>query len=323
MDPAATYRRQVPVSRLEAFQTPTEDVYVIAHMGIAHLNVEEWSLRIEGAVERPQRLSFDEVRRLQAETLTSVIECYGNPVEPDVPTRRVGNVVWGGARLAPLLERAGLQPRATTVWLEAPDFGRFANLESDGYVKDVPLEVVRERPVLLAWDMNGAPLTAEHGRPVRALVPGDFGTNSVKWLTRVYVTDTRPESPFTTRLYNRRVIVDGREVIEPVRALDVHSVIVAPAEGDALGPGPHAVRGWAWSAGTVARVEVSVDGGGAWEDARVAPPVSAYAWQSFRYEWMPQGTGRHVLACRATDARGRVQSPTGRNRIHTITVTVR
>src|SRR5262249_26725359 len=186
------------------------------------------------------------------------------------------NVIWRGTRLAPLLETAGLQPRATTVWLEAPDFGRFANLESDGYVKDVPLEVVRERPVLLAWELNGAPLTTEHGAPVRAIVPGFFGTNSVKWLTRVYVSDTRPESPFTTRLYNRPVIADGREVMEPVRALDVHSVIVAPADGDALAPGPHSIRGWAWSAGEVRRVEVSADGGRTWEDAQVGSPTTEY-----------------------------------------------
>jgi sulfane dehydrogenase subunit SoxC len=241
MDPAETYRRQVPVSQLRAFLTPTESVYLIAHMGIAIVPVEGWELRIEGAVERPLRLTYEEILRRPAKTVEGVLECFGNPVEPEVPTRRVGNVSWRGARLWPLLEEAGPQARASLVWLEAPDHGTFAGTSSDRYIKDIPLEIVRERPVLLAWAMNGAPLTPEHGFPVRAVVPGLFGTNSVKWVTRVYLAATRPESLFTTRLYNRRMAVDGRERVEPVRDLDVHSVIVAPAEGDALAPGAQGI----------------------------------------------------------------------------------
>src|SRR6266545_1241690 len=186
MDPAETFRRQVPVSTLKSFLTPTESVYVIAHMGIAHVAAQTWELRIEGAIERPVRLSYEELLRRPAETIEGVLECFGNPVEPDAPTRRVGNVSWRGTRLWPLLEGAGLEPRAQLVWLEAPDHGTFAGTTSDHYVKDIPLEIVRDRPVLLAWEMNGAPLTAEHGFPVRAVVPGFFGTNSVKWVTRVY-----------------------------------------------------------------------------------------------------------------------------------------
>ena len=197
------------MSQFKSFLTPTESVYVIAHMGIAHVPIDGWELRIEGAVERPLRLTHAELLRRPAETIEGVLECFGNPVEPDVATRRVGNVSWRGARLWPLLEEAGVQPRASLAWLEAPDHGAFAGTSSERYIKDVPLEIVRERPVLLAWEMNGAPLTAEHGFPVRAVVPGFFGTNSVKWVSRVYLADTRPESLFTTRLYNRRVTSTG------------------------------------------------------------------------------------------------------------------
>jgi len=322
MDPAETYRRQVPVSQLKSFHTPTDSVYVIAHMGIAHVPVEGWELRIEGAVGHPLRLSHAELLERPAETIESVLECFGNPVEPDVPTRRVGNVSWRGTRLWPLLEEAGVQPRASLAWLEAPDHGAFAGTSSDRYIKDVPLEVVRARPVLLAWEMNGAPLTAEHGFPVRAVVPGFFGTNSVKWLNRIYLADTRPESLFTTRLYNRRVVVNGRERLEPVRDLDVHSVIIQPAEGDALAPGAQTVEGWAWSAGPVQRVEVSADGGATWQEARLEPRHHGYVWQRFTLAWTAQTAGSYRLECRATDEQGRVQPPTGRNRTHAVNVTV-
>lgn len=322
MDPAETYRRQVPVSQLRSFHTPTESVYVIAHMGIAHVPVEGWELRIEGAVERPLRLTHAELLRRPAETVEGVLECFGNPVEPEVATRRVGNVSWRGTRLWPLLEEAGVQPRATLVWFEAPDHGAFAGTSSERYIKDVPLEIVRERPVLLAWELNGEPLTPEHGFPVRAVVPGFFGTNSVKWVTRIYLADARPESLFTTHLYNRRVVVNGRERLEPVRDLDVHSVIIAPAEADALAPGAQTVEGWAWSAGPVQRVEVSADGGATWQEARLEPRRQGYVWQRFTLAWTARTPGSFRLECRATDEQGRMQPPTGRNRIHAVNVTV-
>jgi DMSO/TMAO reductase YedYZ molybdopterin-dependent catalytic subunit len=322
MDPAATYRRQVPVSQLKSFLTPTENVYVIAHMGVAHVPVDGWELRIEGAVDRPLHLTYAELLRRPAETIEGVLECFGNPVEPDVATRRVGNVSWRGARLWPILEEAGVQPRASLAWLEAPDHGTFAGTSCERYIKDVPLEIVRERPVLLAWEMNGAPITPEHGFPVRAVVPGFFGTNSVKWLSRIYLADTRPESLFTTRLYNRRVAVNGREQLAPVRDLDVHSVIVAPAEADALTPGAQTVEGWAWSAGPVRRVEASVDGGATWQEAHLEPRRQGYVWQRFTLAWTARTPGPYRLECRATDQQERTQLPTGRNRVHAVNVTV-
>jgi DMSO/TMAO reductase YedYZ molybdopterin-dependent catalytic subunit len=322
MDPAATYRRLVPLDRLASGITPTEDVYVIAHMGIARVDVERWRLTVDGLVERPLRLDYPEVTGLPAHEVTAVLECFGNPVEPDVPTRRVGNVVWRGARLADLLARAGVRPQAQHVWLEALDSGTFAGIHSDRYVKDLPLARAQADDVLLAWAMNGAPLTPEHGFPLRAFVPGYFGTNAVKWLSRVHVAADRPESLFTTRLYNRRLVVEGQPVMAPVRELDVHSVIVTPAAGATLGPGRHRVGGWAWSAWEVARVEVSGDGGTTWEVAELSPRGDTPAWQRFTFEWTVETPSAYELSCRATDRRGRGQPAEGRNRIHSVAVTV-
>jgi DMSO/TMAO reductase YedYZ molybdopterin-dependent catalytic subunit len=322
MDPATTFRRLVPVDRLDPPITPTDDVYVIAHMGVARVDAGPWRLTVDGLVERRCALDYQEVTALPAREVTAVIECFGNPVEPDVPTRRVGNVVWRGVPLAEVLRRAGVQPAADSVWLEGLDSGTFAGVHSDRYVKDLPLARALEDDVLLAWAMNGEPLTREHGFPLRAFVPGYFGTNAVKWLTRVHLAVGRPESLFTTRLYVRRVEVGGESVRQPVREIDVHAVIVTPAAGAALARGRHAVAGWAWGAWEVARVEVSVDGGTRWRDAALAPRPAGHAWQRFTLEWTPDAPGTYDLACRATDVRGRVQPSHGRNRIHTITVTV-
>src|SRR5215475_8827902 len=317
MDPSETYRRLVSVDRLGPAITPSDDVYVIAHMGLARVDRTTWRLTVDGLVERPFVLDYEELVRLPAVDVTAVLECFGNPVEPDVATRRVANVVWRGARLVELLERAAVRPEARYVCAEGLDSGTFANVTSDRYVKDLPLARALEPDVLVAWAMNGARLTPEHGFPARLFVPGYFGTNAVKWLSRLTLTAERPESLFTTRLYNRRV--DGE--MRPVRELDVHAVIVTPADGATLRPGEHAIAGWAWSAWPVRGVEVSVDAGATWQAARLAPRGPDHQWQKFTCTWSP-APGRHVIQVRATDEPGRTEPVAGRNRVHTINVVV-
>jgi DMSO/TMAO reductase YedYZ molybdopterin-dependent catalytic subunit len=318
MDPDATYRRLVPVDRLGARVTPAADVYVIAHMGIARVDEGSWRLRVDGLVARPLELDYAALTSLPATEVTAVLECFGNPVEPDVATRRVGNVVWRGVRMADLLARAGVRAEARLVCPAGLDSGSFANVFSERYVKDLPLARALEPDVLVAWAMNGAPLTAEHGFPARVIVPGYFGTNNVKWLSRLTLAAERPEGLFTTTLYMRRVEGETR----PVRELDVHAVIVSPADGATLPRGRHTVRGWAWSAWPVRAVEVSADAGGTWTAARLEPRGPDHQWQAFAHDWEAVATGRHEVHARAVDARGRTQPGAGRNRIHTITITI-
>jgi sulfane dehydrogenase subunit SoxC len=319
MDPSATFRRLVSVDRLAPAVTPSDDVYVIAHMGIAHVDLAQWRLAVDGLVERPFALDYDALIALPAVEVTAVLECFGNPVEPEVATRRVGNVVWRGVPLAHLLERAGVRTQARYVCPEGLDSGTFANVHSERYVKDLPLARALEPDVLVAWAMNGAPLTPEHGFPARVFVPGYFGTNAVKWLSRLTLAAERPDSLFTTRLYNRRL--EGETAPRPVRELDVHAVIVAPAAGATLPHGPHTIQGWAWSAWPVGAVDVSTDGGATWRRARLAPRGADHQWQAFTYTW-DAAAGRHELQVRATDECARMQPAVGRNRIHTISVIV-
>ncbi|MGH7323015.1 MAG: hypothetical protein ACREJ9_00025 [Candidatus Rokuibacteriota bacterium] len=140
-------------------------------------------------------------------------------------------------------------------------------------------------------------------------------------MTRIRVASGRLDGFFTTKLYNRDMVVDGRPVRQPVREIDVHSVIVRPADGDGVAAGPQTIAGWAWSAREVARVEISVDDGRAWSPARLEPRSAPHAWQRFTIDWDAR-RGRYTLRCRATDAAGQTQPPTGRNRIFAISVIV-
>jgi len=322
MDPSTPFKRLGPVSRLREFITAVEDVHVLAHLGVARVDPRQWQLRIDGLVERPLVLELEELLGLPARELTAVFECYGNPLQPDVPARSVANVVWRGAPLAGVLARAVPRPEATVVYLEGMDSGTFADSYCEHYVKDIPMERAMDEDVLVAYAMNGAPLTPEHGFPVRAVVPGYFGTNSVKWLCRVTVAAARPEGLFTTRLYNRGVALDGRGQPEPAREIDVNSVIVWPTNQDRVQPGRQLVTGWAWSSSPIARVELSVDGGASWHEAEVAQPAHTPTWQRFGFVWDAVRPGPHVIRARATDVRGRVQPASGRNSVHSVNVIV-
>jgi sulfane dehydrogenase subunit SoxC len=323
MDPSTPYRRTVPTEKLVERITPSEDVYVIAHLGVAQVDPARWRLTIDGLVERSFALDHAALTALPAIEQTSVLECFGNPLEPDVPTRRAANVVWRGARLADLLQRAGIAHGARLVWAEGFDHGSFAGTASDRYVKDLPLARALEPDVLIAWQMNGLPLTAEHGFPARLLVPGYFGTNSVKWLTRLTVASARPDNLFTTQLYNRPVTSNGNTVMQPARELDVQSIIVSPAPGARLHRGWNEIAGWAWSATDVRAVDVSINGGATWHPAELGPrPRSGHSWQPFKHAFGLSTPGRYDLQARATDADGRTQSDLGRNAIHRVRVTV-
>ncbi|MFI7007366.1 molybdopterin-dependent oxidoreductase [Streptomyces sp. NPDC050145] len=295
-----------------SFLTPVDSVFVRTHLGAPpELDAAEWELRVEGLVERPLRLDLAALLALPQRRLTAVHECFGSPFAPDVPTRAVANLEWTGVPLAALLDAAGPRPDARHVWFEGADHGTFAGEQDLTYVKDLPLERARAE-VLLAHAVNGAPLPPRHGFPVRAVAPLLFGTNSVKWLTRVTVSAVRPDHLFTTRLYVR----GGA----PVRDLDVNSKLLSPYDGDEIPAGPVELSGRAWSAAQVTGVEIAIDDG-PWHPADLAPAgPHPEAWRpfTFRAELPP---GPHRVRSRATDAGGRTQPPPGsRNAWHEIEV---
>ncbi|MEV5979804.1 molybdopterin-dependent oxidoreductase [Streptomyces sp. NPDC052114] len=296
------------------FVTPVDNLFVRTHMGVPEIDADTWTLTVEGLVERPLRLDLPAVLALPARQLTAVHECFGSPFRPDVPTRAVANVEWTGFPLAALLDRARPLPAARHVVLEGADTGSFQGQDALSYLKDLPLETAH-RAVFLAHGMNGEPLRARHGHPLRAVVPRMFGTNSVKWLTRIVLTDERPEHMFTTTFYTRTP--PGDDTPRPVREVDVNSKILSPAPDAELLPGTVTFRGRAWSTTEIVRLDVSVDGG-PWEPATLDVLGAEPTWQGFSLR-RTLGPGPHTVRSRATDAAGRVQPPPGsRNSVHEV-----
>jgi DMSO/TMAO reductase YedYZ molybdopterin-dependent catalytic subunit len=190
------------VHALTSYITEDKDLFLLAHMGLAEVNPVEWSLEVNGLVKKSARFRLADLQAMPQYEVTSVHECAGSPLTPTVPKRRVGNVVWSGVRLIDILERCGLTPAAAFVWAHGLERADFAELKDEPYVKDLPLAKAVSPEVLLATGMNGLPLTPDRGGPVRLVVPGWYGTNSLKWLGTLTVADCRAPGPYTTRFYN-------------------------------------------------------------------------------------------------------------------------
>lgn len=304
--------------------TRVEDAIVLCHLGVPRIERENWSLTIDGLVSSPRTLTFADLARLPRHEVTSVHQCAGSPLQPTEPTQRVCNVKWGGALFVDILSACRPHVAATYIWSTGADYGQFDGVSVDAYVKDLPIDRVTS-DVLIAYEMNDALLTPEHGYPARLVVPGFYGTNSVKWLTRLTLAGVRAPGPFTTRWYNDPVR-DGSQPASgrtaPVWSIAPQSIIVAPAPDTTIAVSrENEIWGWAWADGGVSAVDITVDG------ATCGPvtlePATSRAWQRFETSWTPLQRGITTLASRAESANGELQPSSGwRNAIYGLQVTV-
>jgi DMSO/TMAO reductase YedYZ molybdopterin-dependent catalytic subunit len=303
--------------------TRTQDVFLQCHLGVPRIEPDRWSLTIDGMVERPRTLGFDELTRYPTTELTSVHQCCGSPLAPFTPTRRVCNVRWRGVRLVDVLADCRPSAAAQYVWSYGADFGAFGGDVFDAYVKDLPIVRV-EHDVLIAYEMNGSALLAENGFPARLVVPGFYGTNSVKWLTRITLAEGRATGAFTTRWYNDPVL-DGNAQetgkTTPVWSIAPESLIVSPIPNERIKlSAEREISGWAWADGMVRRVHVRVDDADTWRLAELEP-ARGREWRRFSMRWTPRRRGTVVLASRAEAVGGLLQPLSGRrNAIHEVTV---
>jgi DMSO/TMAO reductase YedYZ molybdopterin-dependent catalytic subunit len=325
LDPAGPFKRDpLPPHAMRDRQTPTDDVIVLCHFGVARLDRDQWSLTIDGLVERPVELSFDELLHYPRVEVAAVHECCGSPFEPFQPTRRVANVRWAGARLADVLADRRPSGNASYLWAYGSDSGVFGGVTVDAYVKDLPLARVHA-DVLIGYELNGAALDAEHGFPARLVVPGFYGTTSVKWLHRITVADRRAVGPFTTRWYQDPQLDEADQPTgetTPVWSIAPESLIVSPAGGDSVESSRELeIWGWAWADGGVAKVDIRI-GDGRWRPARVEAAQS-WQWQRFWLPWTPRRPEKVELAVRAESTGGVLQPLSGaRNAVQRVSVTV-
>ncbi|MEV5919229.1 sulfite oxidase [Streptomyces pseudogriseolus] len=295
--------------------TPADTFYARNHGPVPRLDPAGWRLTVDGLVARPLLLTLAGLRSgFDAAEATVTLQCAGNRRADLTAVRAVpGETPWGpgalstarfrGVRLADVLARAGLAPDAAHIAFHAPDVSPSAD-PPQPYEVSVPRDRALAPDVLLAWEMNGAPLPAVHGAPLRVVVPGWIGARSVKWLTRVTARSTPSDGWFQATAYRLPPTASAPEGVT-LGPLPLNCAVLTPRDGDVVPRGPVRVTGYALAGEgrTVARVEVSVDGGRAWSRAALEETSGPGVWQRWRTTLDLPAGDVHVLA-RAWDSSG-------------------
>ena len=326
--------------------TPTSQLYVRNNLPTPPESIvadrDAWAVQIDG-VNRPRQLSLRELKTMGLETVTMVLQCSGNgrgffPSKPSGTQWTVGAagcVVWSGVPVRDVVKALGGVAGGMLYMTGTGGEVLPAGLDPKSVLveRSVPLSAMED--ALLAWEMNGEPVPLAHGGPLRLIVPGYTGVNNIKYIKQLAFTAKESEAHIMSHGYRISPPGSKGDPSQPsVQEMSVKSWINSPIpedgnraaglvqiQGVAFG-GMHAIKG----------VEVSIDGGKSWKQARlVGPDMGRYAWRQFVLAaQLPKGT--YQLASRATDVRGNVQPETrGENQSgynntswadHAVTVTV-
>ncbi len=287
--------------------TPNSEHYIVTQNPIDPTpNIDVWRLEVTGLVGSAGSYSYEELQNLPSTSRAVTLECIANGT--NAGGRLISTAVWQGVTLRSLLERhGGAQPGARYV----------AFYSDDGYNVSLPLDEVLAADALLAWRMNGVELPRPHGFPLRALIPGRYGEEQPKWLTRVELT-----ASFVGGLYSDQGWYNGP--LHTMNRIDRPRGHLPPGQTVEIG-------GFAFAGNRgIQKVEVSVDGGSTWNIAKLEPPLSQDAWVFWTWQWTPTVTGQYTLEARATDGTGEAQTsqqqgtvPNGSTGYHMVAVQVR
>lgn len=322
---------ETPPHLLDDAVTPYERMFVRSNGLVPQTaldqNAEGWTLTVDGEVGRPLTLTIDDLKN-DFETVTQQlwIECGGNGrafFQPGASGNQwtvgaIGCPEWTGVRLKDVLEAAGVKPSAVYTGHYGNDVHLSGDPEKEVISRGVPIEKAMEPENMIAWAMNGEPIPALHGFPLRLVIPGYPGSASQKFLTRIRVRDQVHDGSKMTG-YSYRLpaypVAPGTEVPESdmviMTVMPVKSLITFPQTGVQVPAGrPAEVRGHAWAGnGDIAAMHVSMDFGQTWSEARLSPPSNRYAWQRWQAEVTPPQAGYYEVWARATDQAGNMQPP--------------
>lgn len=298
-DPAAS------VAGLSTLITPNASFYRIDISGeIPMPSLDAWTLTIDGLVDRPMTLTYDDLISREIVEIDATISCVSNWVGGSL----VGNARWTGVRLDDLLAEAGIKPSADQVMGHSVD----------DFTAGFPTEVLDGRDAIVAIGMNGAPLPAEHGFPARIIVPGLYGyVSAVKWLSRIELTRFDEQVGYW--------VPRGWASRAPMK---IASRIDSPKDDASIKAGAKQISGVAWSANVgISTVEVQVDAG-PWLPATLGPALARSTWRQWWLPWEAE-VGTHTISVRVTDGEGQHQSttpvdsmPNGAEGLHSIQVVV-
>lgn len=292
---------------ISPLRTPTADFYrVDTRLTLPTVDVDSWTLTIDGDVDQEVTLTFDDLRRMDVVERDITLTCVSN----EVGGPYVGSARWLGVPLADVLARAGI---------DSTKADQILSTDVDGMTISTPLSVALDgRDAMIAIGMNGGPLPRANGFPARMVVPGLYGfVSACKWITRMTLTTYDAEQAYWTE---RDWAIDA-----PIK---LSSRVDTPKPLSTTDAGTVVIGGVAWAQGVgIEKVEVRIDGE-AWQEATLGPQVTDDYWRQWYLEW-DASPGRHLIACRATNKDGDVQTdvrmrpfPEGSSGVQEISVSI-
>lgn len=307
---------EMPLDGFVDWITPIDRFFVRCHTYTPSVDLNDWSLKIDGHVDNPVTLTMSELKKMPRVELVSVLECAGNGrtfYEPHVAGTQwaygsAGNGRWAGVRLRDVLRRAGIRGSATEILCDGADvpLGKMPDFQ-----RTITAAKALHPDTLLAYEMNGQPLPVQHGFPLRVIAPGWAGDSWVKWLQHIEVLDHEFDGFWMKTAYRHPAgqVAPGTAVAPaamiPVTDLNVKSVIAIPNRW--AKPGVVRLQGAAWSnSSPVKRVDISTDAGKTWKQARLGGAATRYGWRLWSLDWQA-AEGQYTLLSRATNAAGQTQ----------------
>jgi DMSO/TMAO reductase YedYZ molybdopterin-dependent catalytic subunit len=286
--------------------TPVGNFYVVSKNIVdPSVDAQGWALSVGGSVQKPLRLSLSDLRALTGATEYVTMECISN----NVGGAQMSTGSFTGVRLSELLAMAG--PKANGTWA--------AFKARDGYTESIPMSLVQGAPeIIVAYELDGAPLPMRHGFPARMIIPGHYGMKGPKWLDSIDLVSHESGGFWELQGW------DHNAIVKTTARIDV------PRDGDLVKLGQISVAGVAF-AGTrgISKVELSTDGGSTWQSAPFTAPLSPLTWVLWTFDWTPTHEGPYRLMSRAVDGTGSAQDsrtaasyPSGASGYHTIQVNI-
>ena len=309
---ASAERRIIDVRKIDGPLTPKDQFFTTQHYGHPEIDPAAFRLKVTGLVERPKSLSLDELKRMRSTEIVFGFECSGNrrPMQGLCSNGR-----WTGVPLRTVLDQAGVRPQAREIVFFGADHGeeevefRTQKYKVDQqYGRSMTREQVQSSEPLLAYALNGEPLTRHQGSPLRLLVPGWYGAPNVKWLSQIHAQEDQYLGKYQARWYRtlRGEMIDGEMKWKEaaITRMQLKSFIARVSFDGSR----HKVLGVVLNDGTPLKsVEIRIDDG-PWQPATMDPSTKEkYSWKLFTYTWNGATPGEHTLVSRVTDANGLVQ----------------
>jgi DMSO/TMAO reductase YedYZ molybdopterin-dependent catalytic subunit len=317
---------ETPMRYFDRAITPNEAFFVRYHVFPIPTSVDlaTWRLRLGGLVDRPLELSMEDLKaKFPRVAVTAVNQCSGNSRGRFAPRvlggewgdGAMGNAEWAGARLRDVLAMAGVRPGALQVTFDGLDRPVFPTVPD--FVKSLDVSRIMDDPdILIAYEMNGAPLPMLNGFPARLIVPGWYATYWVKNLSDITVIDHVFEQFWMKPAY--RIPANACGCVEPgtapketvpINRMTVRSFIATPGSGTRVAVGrPTTLKGIAFDGGYgIREAQVSDDGGASWRRVDLGPDLGRYSFREWSAAWTPARPGAHRVMVRAFNRIGESQ----------------